>query len=190
MDLIKESSIIASHFHIPLQSGSDKILKSMNRKYDLEYFKKRIKEIRALRSDISITTDLIVGFPGEGEEDFRETIDTLKELKITKIHTFPYSKRTGTPASTMPNQVDGNIKKRRVREVLELSNKTELEFYKKYIGSTLEGVTELRKDGSVIVHTSNFIPVKITDIKSNNEIVNVKIININEDGEVIGKIIN
>ena len=165
MDLIKESSIIASHFHIPLQSGSDKILKSMNRKYDLEYFKKRIKE-------------------------FRETIDTLKELKITKIHTFPYSKRTGTPASTMPNQVDGNIKKRRVREVLELSNKTELEFYKKYIGSTLEGVTELRKDGSVIVHTSNFIPIKITDIKSNNEIVNVKIININEDGEVIGKIIN
>ena len=190
MDLIKESSIIASHFHIPLQSGSDKILKSMNRKYDLEYFKKRIKEIRALRSDISITTDLIVGFPGEGEEEFRETIDTLKELKITKIHTFPYSKRTGTPASTMPNQVDGNIKKRRVREVLELSNKTELEFYKKYIGSTLEGITELRKDGSVIVHTSNFIPIKITDIKSNNEIVNVKIININEDGEVIGKIIN
>ena len=90
----------------------------------------------------------------------------------------------------MPNQVDGNIKKRRVREVLELSNKTELEFYKKYIGSTLEGITELRKDGSVIVHTSNFIPIKITDIKSNNEIVNVKIININEDGEVIGKIIN
>lgn len=189
MDLIKESDIIASHFHIPLQSGSDKILKLMNRKYDLDYFKRRINEIRTLRSDISITTDLIVGFPGELEEDFEETINTLKELEFMKIHTFPYSPRTGTPASEMPNQIDGNIKKKRVREVLEISAEGEVEFYKKYIGETLEGVTELRKDGSVIVHTSNFIPVKVENIKNNNEIVKVKINNVDNNGIVIGEIV-
>ena len=189
MNLIKESKVIASHFHIPLQSGSDKILKSMNRKYDLDYFKKRIKEIRNLRSDISITTDLIVGFPGETDDDFKETLNTLKEIEFMKIHTFPYSPRAGTPASTMPNQVDGTIKKKRVKEILEISSKGELEFYKKYIGKTLEGVTELRKDGTVIVHTSNFIPVKIKDYISNNEIVKIKITNVLEN-EVIGKIVN
>lgn len=189
MALIKESNIIASHFHIPLQSGSDKILKAMNRKYDLAFFKKRLKEIRNLRSDISITTDLIVGFPGETDECFKETLATLEEINFTKIHTFPYSPRVGTPASTMKNQIDGNIKKSRVKKVLEISEKGEQAFYKKYVGQTLEGVTELRKDSSVIVHTSNFIPVQVQNTKANNEIVKVKITNINDDGIVIGEIL-
>lgn len=189
MDLIKTSPKIASHFHIPLQSGSDKILKNMNRKYDLDYFKERIKEIKSLRNDISITTDLIVGFPGETDSDFNETINTLKELNFTKIHTFPYSPREGTPASEMPNQVDGNIKKKRVREVLNLSYENELLFYKKYLGTIQEGVTELRKDNSVIVHTSNFIPVKVENSFENNKIVKVKITNITSDGKVIGEIL-
>ena len=89
----------------------------------------------------------------------------------------------------MNNQVDGLIKKKRVKEVLEISEEGELEFYKKYIGKTLEGVTELRKDGTVIVHTSNFIPVKIENCSSNNEIVKVKILNINDAEEVIGEIV-
>ena len=189
MDLIKESSIIASHFHIPLQSGSDKILSSMNRKYNLEYFKTRIKEIKKLRDDISITTDLIVGFPGETDEYFNETINTLKELEFTKIHTFPYSKREGTPASTMNNQIDGIIKKKRVKEVLQISAEGELKFYEKYIGKTLEGVTELRKDGTVIVHTSNFIPIEVTNTKVNNEIVKVKLLKIDDTKKVIGQIV-
>ena len=188
INLIKESNIISSHFHIPLQSGSDKILKLMNRKYDLKYFKEKINEIKSLREDISITTDLIVGFPNETEENFNETINTLKELEFTKIHTFPYSKREGTPASTMPNQVDGNIKKKRVKQILELSNNLENNYYKKYIGKTLEGVTELKKDGTIIVHTSNFIPVKIKEHISNNKIVKIKIIDIN-NLEVIGELL-
>ena len=189
MNLIKESDIIASHFHIPLQSGSDKILAAMNRKYNLNYFKSRLNEIRNLREDISITTDLIVGFPGETDEYFNETINTLKEIGFTKIHTFPYSKRDGTPASEMKDQIDGNIKKKRVKEVLDLSNKCELDFYRKYIGKTLEGVTELRKDDTVIVHTSNFIPVKVNNKKSNKEIIKIKLLDINSDREVIGEII-
>lgn len=189
MELIKKNKIISSHFHIPIQSGSDKILKSMNRKYDLDYFKNRIKEIKSLREDISITTDLIVGFPGEDDIDFRETINTLREVGFSKIHTFPYSRREGTPASIMKDQVDGNIKKKRVREVLDLSDELELSYYKKYIGSVMDGVTELRRDGSVVVHTNNFIPVIVDNINSNNEIVNVEILEVRDNKEVIGKVV-
>ena len=126
LDLIKNNKIMAKHLHIPLQSGSDKILKLMNRKYNLEYFINKIELIRKEIPDISITTDLIVGFPGETEEDFKNTLDTLEKIKFTKIHTFPYSKREGTPAASMPNQIPGNIKKERVHKVLEISNKYEL----------------------------------------------------------------
>lgn len=190
IDLIKESKVIARHFHIPLQSGSDKILKSMNRKYDLAYFKKKINDIREIDKDISITTDLIVGFPGESDDDFRETIDTLKEINFTKIHTFPYSKRDGTVAGEMPNQVDGNIKKKRVREVLELSKHQEHEYYLKYKGKILEGLTEVHKDGKVVVLTSNYISVIVDDEVDSNMVVKVRIDNIDDNNIVRGKIVN
>lgn len=186
MDLIKNSSVIARHFHIPLQSGSDKILKSMNRKYDLEYFKNKIKEIRELDKDISITTDLIVGFPGETLEDFEETINTLEEIKFSKIHTFPYSIREGTPASKMSNQVDGIIKKTRVRKVLDISNTYEKKYYESYIGQELEGLVEVHKDNSVIVLTSNYISVIVEDKLESNEVVRVKIVRIDEENQVYG----
>lgn len=187
LDLMKENKIIASHLHIPLQSGCNKILKLMNRKYDLKYFLDRIKEIKKYRSDLSITTDLIVGFPGETEEDFKETIDTLNKIKFTKIHTFPYSKREGTPASKMKDQIDGNIKKERVSQVLQLSNKYEKEFYQSHINKIYDGVVELRKDGRIIVHTSNFIPIEIKNTNAkNNEIIKVKITKV-EDNHVYGE---
>jgi threonylcarbamoyladenosine tRNA methylthiotransferase MtaB len=183
LDLMRESNIIASHLHIPIQSGSDRL---MNRKYDINYFIKRIEEIRKVRDDISITTDLIVGFPGETQEDFQDTINTLEEIKFTKIHTFPYSKREGTPASKMPDQVNGIIKKKRVSSILELSNKFENSFYKKYINTIQEGVAEVRNNGTVIVHSSNFIPIIIEDNScKNNEIISLKITKI-EDNKVYG----
>lgn len=148
-----------------------------------------IKAMSPMRDDISITTDLIVGFPFEEEEDFNNTLINLKEIGFTKIHTFPYSKRDGTPASVMSNQVDGKIKKSRVREVLKLSDELEYNYYKKYISCVLEGVTELRKDNSVVVHTSNFIPVRVDNVCDNNKIVKVKIIDVLSNGEVIGKVI-
>ena len=178
LDLMKNNEIIASHLHIPLQSGSDKILKLMNRRYNKEYFIKRVEDIKKIREDISITTDLIVGFPGETDEDFNETMDTLNKIKFTHIHTFPYSARVGTKAATMPNQVNGLIKKERVRKVIELSNKYENIFYKNNIGKIYEGVTEVRKDNQVVVHTSNFIPVILNESIENNQIVKVKITNV------------
>ena len=189
LDLVSKSKIIARHFHIPLQSGSDKILKLMNRKYDLHYFIERINKIRDIDKDISITTDLIVGFPSEDDNDFNDTINTLNNIKFTKIHTFPYSKRDHTKASVMSNQVDGNIKKKRVSMVLELSNSYEYQYYNKYIDSVMDGVSELKDDGTSIVHTSNFIPVIIKDKIDNNSIVKVKINKVEADNKVYGNIV-
>lgn len=189
IDLIKNNSIMAKHLHIPLQSGSNEILSLMNRKYKKEYFIDRIDYIRKEIPDISITTDLIVGFPNETEEYFEETIDTLKKIKFSKIHTFPYSKRNGTVAAAMPNQVDGNVKKCRVKEVLMLSNCYEEEFYKSKIGNNYDGIVEDRKDGKKVVVTSNYIPVVIDDKEVlANTIVDVKIKEV-KNGIVFGEII-
>lgn len=189
LDLMKENKVIASHLHIPLQSGSDKILKLMNRKYNLNEFINRIEEIRRVREDLSITTDLIVGFPGETEEDFKETINTIKTIKFTKIHTFPYSKREGTPAAKMKDQIDGNIKKKRVREVLKLSKQLENDFYKQFINKTIDGVVEKHQNGNIVIHSSNFIPVIIKDRNlENGKILKVKILSVDEDNNVYGEI--
>ena len=182
--LIKENNIMAKHLHIPLQSGSDKILKLMNRHYDTKYFYEKIKKIREEIPDISITTDLIVGFPYETEECFAETIDLLKKIKFSHIHTFPYSKRDGTKASLMP-QIDGNIKKKRVKELLEISNYYESEFYKQSINKIYDGVSEVKED-KTIIHTTNFIPVIIPNKISNNKIVNIKITKV-DNLKVYGK---
>ena len=188
IDLIKNNNIMAKHLHIPLQSGSNTILKSMNRLYDLDFFLKRIDYIRKEIPNISITTDLIVGFPGETEELFNETIDTLNKIKFTKIHTFPYSKRDGTKAASMPNQIDGLTKKCRVKEVLLLSDKYELEFYNNNINKEFDGIIETRKDNKKIVLTSNYIPVEIEDNLQNNTKVNIKITETTES-KIIGKIV-
>lgn len=188
IELIKNNPIMAKHLHIPLQSGSNTILKNMNRLYDLDFFLKKIDYIRKEIPDISITTDLIVGFPGETEELFQETIDTLNKIKFTKIHTFPYSKRNGTKAASMPNHIDGTKKKCRVKEVLSLSDKYELEFYKQNINKEYDGIVETRKDNKKIVLTSNYIPVEIKDNLDNNTKVNIKITKIEND-KIIGEII-
>lgn len=189
MDLIKSNKVIAKHLHIPIQSGSDKILKKMNRKYDLAYFKDKVKVLRKLDSDISLTTDLIVGFPGETEEDFNETINTLKEINFTKIHTFPYSIREGTPASLMNNQVNGLIKKERVRQVIELNKLQERKYYESYINKTLEGLVEVHKDGRVIVLTSNYISVIVDTKLESNTIVKVRIEQVDDSNNVYGSIV-
>lgn len=176
IDLYKNNKIMARHLHVPLQSGSNKILKLMNRRYNKEEFMKMIDKLREIE-DISLTTDLIVGFPNETDDDFEETMDTLKKIHFTKIHTFPYSRRRGTVADKMDGHISGDIKKKRVHEVIELSNKYENEYYKSKISKVYEGVVERHNNGLVVVHTSNFIPVIIDDNDNieNNSIVNVKI---------------
>ncbi len=189
MDLLRTSKVIARHFHIPLQSGSDAILKAMNRKYVVEEFEEKIKKIREIDPDISITTDLIVGFPGESEENFEETLATLQKIRFTKIHTFPYSPRKGTVASEMKNQVDGVTKKSRVKEVLRLSDQLEKAYYQKFVGKELEGISEMRRDGSIVVLTSNYIPVMVQEKIENNERVQVLVTKIEENGEVYGRVL-
>ena len=186
-DLLKENKVMAKHLHIPLQSGSNKILKLMNRRYNKEEFLSMVDNLRDI-PDISLTTDLIVGFPNEDEEEFNETIDTLKKIGFTKIHTFPYSKRKGTPAAIMDNQVSPEEKKKRVHRILDLSNKYEHNFYESKIGKIYDGVVEVHASGTTIVHTSNFIPVIISDKAEEGTIVNVKIEKV-EDLKVYGRIV-
>ena len=186
-DLLKENKVMAKHLYIPLQSGSNKILKLMNRRYNKEEFLSMVDNLRDI-PDISLTTDLIVGFPNEGEEEFNETIDTLKKIGFTKIHTFPYSKRKGTPAAIMDNQVFPEEKKKRVHRILDLSNKYEHNFYESKIGKIYDGVVEIHSNGTTIVHTSNFIPVIINDIVEEGTIVDVKIEKV-EDLKVYGRIV-
>ena len=175
LDIFSKSNILVPHLHIPLQSGSNKVLKEMNRKYDKEYFINRINYIRKIKENVSITTDVIVGFPGETEEEHNESMETIKEVGFTKVHTFPYSDRYGTIASTMPNKVDGNIKKRRVKELLTLSKELEVNFYNKFYNKKLEVLIEEEKDGFFYGHTPNFIRVKISGNYTLNEIYTVEL---------------
>lgn len=175
LEVLKNNKVIVSHMHIPLQAGSDKILKLMNRKYNKEYFLSKIKEIRRIRPDISITTDIIVGFPGETEENFLETCDFAQEIGFSKIHVFPYSRRNGTKADTIPNQIDEQIKKDRVNRLIEISNKLEKDYLDKFINKEVEVLIETIKNGKSIGHTGNYLKVEINKELERNTIVNVLI---------------
>ena len=175
LEVIKDNKVIVDHMHIPLQAGSDEILKLMNRKYDLNYFYNKIKEIRSIRPEISITTDVIVGFPGETEELFQKTINTCKELELTKMHVFPYSIRKGTVAESLPNHLDQSIKKDRARRLLEVSKELEKNYFNKYIGKEVEVLIEETKDGYSYGHTGNYLYVKINKELEHNTFVQVKV---------------
>lgn len=175
LKVFKENKNIVSHLHIPLQAGSDKILKLMNRKYDLKYFKDKIETIRKIRPDISITTDVIVGFPGESEDDFKETINTCKEIGFSKIHVFPYSVRGGTKAENMPNQVPENIKKERVSRLLEVSNILEHNYLDKFINKEVIVLIENSNDDKSVGHTDNYLKVFINSREEHNSLVKVLI---------------
>ena len=160
MEVLKNSNVLVDHMHIPLQSGSDEILKLMNRKYDKEYFINKIERIRKIRPDISITTDIIVGFPGETNELFNETIDTINKIKFSKIHVFPFSLRKGTKAEELPNHIDDVTKKDRVKKLIDISKKLEIEYFNKFNGKEVEFLPEIYKDGYVMGHTGNYLSIK------------------------------
>ena len=158
LKLLKNNSKIANHLHIPLQSGSDTVLKKMNRKYDKACFENKIKEIRSIRPDISITTDCIVGHPYESEECFLEYVEFCKKINFSKLHVFPYSPITGTASSLMP-PVKSELKKERTNILLSLSKSLEENYYQKFIGKTLDILTEEYSDNYTIGTTSNYIKV-------------------------------
>ena len=189
LDVLKNNSNLVSHLHVPLQSGSDTILKLMNRKYDKQYFIDKIEKLRSIRKDISITTDVIVGFPSETDELFNETIDTIKKIGFSKIHVFPFSLRKNTKAESIPNHVDDVTKKKRVKELVNLSLELENNYMNKFIGKNVVLLPEIYKEGYLIGHTDNYLKVRVKGShKLLNEIVEVKIHKNNYpylDGEII-----
>ena len=171
---------ICHHFHLSLQSGCNETLKRMNRRYTTKQFEKIVELIRKNYKDAILTTDIIVGFPGETEEEFNKTYEFLKKIKFYKMHVFKYSQRKGTKAATMQMQIDGNIKEIRSQKLIELSNRNEREYNKLYIGKEVEVLFEERKEGVYKGHTKNYILVYLPEKyihnneKIENEIINVK----------------
>ena len=186
-EVLKANPIIVSHLHIPLQAGSDTVLQAMNRKYLTNYFENKVKKIREIRPDISLTTDVIVGFPGETEEEFQETLDFVSKIKFTKVHVFPYSRRKGTKADIMPNQIPENIKKERVKRLIDLSNKLEKEYLDLFLNKEVEVLIEEEYPDYSLGHTGNYLKVKVLKPFKSNELIKVKIIK-REDLMLIGEV--
>lgn len=161
---------ICDHFHLSLQSGCTETLKRMNRRYTTEEFKAVTKRLRAKFPNAALTTDIIVGFPGETDEEFNTTYEFLKEIAFYKMHIFKYSQRKGTKAAVMPNQVDGKIKEERSKKLIELSNENEYNYNKKYIGKQVEVLFEEREGEYLKGHTTNYIVVKHKTDK--NDLIN------------------
>lgn len=182
---ISTSEKFCRHLHISFQSGNNEILKNMRRRYTVEYYSKLIKRLAKNIPDIAIGSDIIVGFPGETDEQFQDTYDNLKKLPISYIHVFSYSKRKGTPASLMENQIPEEIKKERNKKLTALAKRKNLEFRKSFLEKELEVLIELTRDkktGLLKGVTDNFIPVLVegtNDFK--NKIVKVKITEIQDD---------
>ena len=165
---------ICHHFHLSLQSGCDETLKRMNRRYTTEQFKEIVKILRKTYDDVNLTTDIIVGFPGETEEEFNKTYQFLEEIKFYKMHVFKYSPRKGTKAAVMPNQIAGNIKEERSKKLIELSDKNEMEYNESYIGKKVEVLFEEEKSETYKGHTQNYIMVHCKSDKNlDNKIVKV-----------------
>lgn len=188
INFLKENKKLCDHLHISLQSGSDKILKEMNRKYDSKEYLKIINKIRNARPNISITTDVIIGFPGETEKDFNDCVNFCKEVKFSKIHVFPYSKRNGTKASVLPNQIDSQAKKERSKKLIEVSNILENKYYNNFINKDLDILIEEMDNNESIGHTSNYIKVYVKRVLKRNDIYKVKITNISNN-KVYGEIV-
>lgn len=183
---------ICDHFHLSLQSGCDETLKRMNRKYTTQIYRDAVATLRKYYPEASFTTDVIVGFPGETDEEFAKTYEFLKEIDFYRLHVFKYSPRRGTVAEKMPNQIDGNKKEERSNKLIELSNSTENKHNQSYIGKTVKVLFEEFEDGFFKGHTTNYMMVKVAGVEEQsdkfvNQILDVKIKeNNDETRELIG----
>ena len=167
---------ICHHFHLSLQSGCNDTLKRMNRRYTVEEFEKVVERLKNVYPEVALTTDIIVGFPGETEEEFKQTKKFLKDIKFYKMHVFKYSQRKGTIAAAMKEQISGEVKERRSNELICISNKNEQEYMEQFIGKEMEVLLE-EQDGDYIKgHTRNYVTVKIkANQGKENELCTVKL---------------
>ena len=167
---LKNNKKLCAHLHISLQSGCEKILKLMNRKYTKDEYYNNVLKIKEARPEVNLTTDVIVGFPGETEDDFLECIDYCKKVGFSKIHVFPYSVRKGTKAATMPNQLSNAIKKERARRLIKIDNDLQKAFNCKFIGKEMDVLIEEVFSDYSIGHTSNFLKVRVDgQLKENTD---------------------
>lgn len=191
VDRMRKLNKLTPHFHLSLQSGCDDTLKRMRRKYNISKYKEVVKELRTLGCDVSITTDVIVGFPGESEEEFNSTLCFLKEIKLSDMHVFKYSNRDGTKANEMENQIDEVVKSKRSKILIELNEKNREEFLCKYVGRTEEVLycTKLSNNKEMYGYTSNYLKVitKLDESKLGN-IVKTFIVE-EKEGNLLGNII-
>ena len=177
---------LCAHLHVSLQSGSERVLQIMNRKYTKAEYLEKINKLKNARPEINLTTDVIVGFPTETEEEFLECVDYCKEVGFSKIHVFPYSMREGTKAASMSGQIPNNIKKNRARQLIDIDNDLQLKFNEKFIGTSVNVLIEEIVDGKSIGHTQNFLKVIIEKELDTNVCYDVIITDANID-YVIGK---
>ncbi|MCT2343258.1 tRNA (N(6)-L-threonylcarbamoyladenosine(37)-C(2))-methylthiotransferase MtaB [Niallia taxi] len=181
IEVLNDSKIIVNHLHIPIQSGSDTVLKRMRRKYTMEFFAERITRLKEALPGLAVTSDVIVGFPGETEEEFMETYNFIKEHKFSELHVFPYSKRTGTPAARMDDQIDEEVKNERVHRLIALSDQLAKEYASNYEGEVVEVIPEEKykeSDGDdlYVGYTDNYLKVVFPATESMvGQIVKVKI---------------
>lgn len=176
LDVIYHSNKIVRHFHIPVQSGSDTVLKRMRRKYTMDFYESRILRLKEMMPGAAITSDVIVGFPGETEEEFMETYDFIKKHHFSELHVFPYSTRTGTPAARMKDQIDNETKEARVKKLIELSDALALSYAEKFKDDVLEIIPEKMEDGMLVGHADNYMKVAVDGDESlTGELVKVKV---------------
>ena len=188
VDRLAKLDKICDHFHLSLQSGCDETLKRMNRRYTTDEFEVVTKLLREKFPKASLTTDIIVGFPGETEEEFNVTYEFLKKVAFYKMHVFKYSQRKGTKAAVMPNQVDGSVKEQRSKKLLELSDKNEKMYNLGYVGRVVEVLFE-ENDGEFCKgHTSNYIEVWAKGEGLENKVVGVEVVE-GDAKKLVGKLL-
>ncbi|MBI5975756.1 tRNA (N(6)-L-threonylcarbamoyladenosine(37)-C(2))-methylthiotransferase MtaB [Staphylococcus canis] len=178
INVLKQSKKVVRHLHVPLQSGSDSVLKRMRRKYSMAHFSERLQKLHAALPGLAVTSDVIVGFPGETEEEFQETYDFIVSHKFSELHVFPYSSRIGTPAARMDNQIDENIKNERVHKLIELSDQLAKTYASSFENKVLEVIPEEKgsRDGILVGYADNYMKVEFEGDESLiGEICKVKI---------------
>ena len=182
IDVIGNSNKVVRHLHIPLQSGSDDVLKRMRRKYTLAHFSERLTKLHQALPDLAVTSDVIVGFPGESEDEFQETYDFIVNHHFSELHVFPYSPRIGTPAARMDNQIDEETKNVRVHKLISLSNQLAKEYASKFEDEVLEVIPEEmgEEPHTLVGYADNYMKVRFEgDDSLIGQIVKVKIVKAN-----------
>ncbi|RLY57140.1 radical SAM protein, partial [Staphylococcus epidermidis] len=182
IDAIGNSNKVVRHLHIPLQSGSDDVLKRMRRKYTMAHFSERLTKLHQALPDLAVTSDVIVGFPGESEDEFQETYDFIVNHHFSELHVFPYSPRIGTPAARMDNQIDEETKNVRVHKLISLSNQLAKEYASKFEDEVLEVIPEEmgEEPHTLVGYADNYMKVRFEgDDSLIGQIVKVKIVKAN-----------